>query len=1784
MMEQIDRAGQEEFIWAMRTRALLDLEEDSQSWRESKLTDYESSIHNERRKTQNAYEHHLKNLASFVPDEVLVNCNDYSSRHIEGCILIVDVFGFPELCEKYNKIGKGGTSRLTNVLNSYIGTLVQSLMMYNGDVIKFSGEEVMAFWKCGISSNDMSMQECIHQALDAALTIKKTHGEYETDVGVFLSLKLVISAGQVSFALIGNEILTDFVIVGASIWEAKGGGDLVPYGEIIISINAWDFINHNEYEYDRLDNSNNYVRVFGVSRHWRSTQRNTTKEAVENMNADGDSIYSMDSDRQNNDIHHNIFEIRPCIGDAIKRDLATDLRKYIVPTVLKVIDMNEGIENLTEMRNIVIVLMHVEVVKSEIEEYIKLVNKIYNTISDISHGMEGCLNKIFFNDKDLQFLVIFGLRGFIHELDSQRGLNCARRCHKQILQVTGIKSISASVTTGLSFCGVIGHNLRREYSVIGLSVNRAQKLLSAFTNKISCDRQTFFHSKLEARNFLLLDSKALKGVTNLGPIYEYVEFDSILADSRNDFSHFPILDRVKEITMYTRILKNVRDMEKGMNLKQLKQQIKASALVIFGNPRQGKTRLTEEILFCTPLDVPIFRIKLIASDKAVPYQAIRLLFAVPLGITDKSNVNDRELKITFKLKHMPVPELICVLNNIFKVNFSKTELFMGLSEKEKYVACKKTLKQLCHACFSKVWVLVLDGGEYIDDESWPLIYSMMETYTVVLVIAMASNTYMNYMVKHILEQPKVQVMHLKPIDKWFHIGLACQMLNVHGIPAELERKLHEKSNGNPGWIESYLISLLQSGELTISPIPLNTIEECPLIIPPKEMMARDFAATAAIEHAHSQLTLSNDYYAALLHDKWKIFKNSFRDSTTNIVNNMVILTETKPAAKEEDHDKINTKLDLIYTYAENKDSESYVSSSILGSSVSKTGIKMVPLIDICLITEGSKIDDIDPEFSLDVRIMKIYDSLTSYEQLLLKCSAVIGEVYSREMLMYVMNSQDSLKTAKAVQKLFEIGVLGCAGGKFTQQFTNAILNAPEINSDEDHMIICKCIGINTPDYMKFLPNYALCGYLRFKIPSFRETTYNILTLDQKKEYHAKAIRYLEKKTRKCISCGGGPLVKLMGIRYDQVKKKDWMNKRKTNLVMRKDTVAQRSSFSILENWETSSKDFQLKKQSKSSLDFKRSSQDPRKSNYSIASQDTKLREFSSLRDINKLKNRISLIRTYSDLDYNDCDCFRILDCMYKQLIEHCEGAEEMDKWLYAILEYSSLCINNFNRPLALKILFNALDVLEENQTLIVKPEEYWKLPYIRAKILTLIAIARFEIGQVNEAYIITDFALRTYGYKFPYKSTLRLRLLEIIQFVKFNYSSSNTTKDDYNAEYCDNVSECLNLMSKIFMYLGDWNNAELAAIWSLRKALESEKNFFVLINAYTNMICTALHNKKYFVLVSLEIKALLYSRCYRGVIEPNDLFAIYELYSCIFLARITRGELTECLNIGNVVHNIYNSLGNKIVVHDVLPLMVQVLLLMNKVIDAVIIITDMQYTLADNPERSGQAWYFALCISFHLDTGFFILPIQRCIKFLDTNNVITTTTNCSAEKRMYTALWLWCLRNEMYEDAILWKEKVDAVWSFKDQDDLVNAFTALYYMEALLLLAIKQMDKKNIVVIDSVYAEIDSLFQKLDMNAKIFIIIYPRLYHMKALYAMIKINDLEAFNFLRKGQRLAETNGNLYDSEWLKHSEMAWSHDMSEMERNLWLDHAVSDELFYNDMESYDMQISYYTLEPPTYL
>lgn len=92
------------------------------------------------------------------------------------------------MCEKYNKSGKGGPSRLTQVLNNYIGAMVQEILSHSGDVLKFSGDAFIALWKV---TDQLSMRDAVHEAIDCSLVIQKSYGSYRTDVDVVVRGRVV---------------------------------------------------------------------------------------------------------------------------------------------------------------------------------------------------------------------------------------------------------------------------------------------------------------------------------------------------------------------------------------------------------------------------------------------------------------------------------------------------------------------------------------------------------------------------------------------------------------------------------------------------------------------------------------------------------------------------------------------------------------------------------------------------------------------------------------------------------------------------------------------------------------------------------------------------------------------------------------------------------------------------------------------------------------------------------------------------------------------------------------------------------------------------------------------------------------------------------------------------------------------------------------------------------------------------------------------------------------------------------------------------------------------------------------------------------------------------------------------------------------------------------------------------------------------------------------------------------------------------------------------------------
>lgn len=100
-----------------------------------------------------------------------------------------------------------------------------------------------------------------------------------------------------------------------------------------------------------------------------------------------------------------------------------------------------------------------------------------------------------------------------------------------------------------------------------------------------------------------------------------------------------------------------------------------------------------------------------------------------------------------------------------------------------------------------------------------------------------------------------------------------------------------------------------------------------------------------------------------------------------------------------------------------------------------------------------------------------------------------------------------------------------------------------------------------------LPKYASCGFLQFRSPLFRDITHNLLTENQKKEFHLRAIRFLEKETHRCKACGYGFFEEILVSRRAQ--DKDLAEKRDKRF--KKDTAGFIDSVSV-GSWSDTRKD------------------------------------------------------------------------------------------------------------------------------------------------------------------------------------------------------------------------------------------------------------------------------------------------------------------------------------------------------------------------------------------------------------------------------------------------------------------------------------------------------------------------------------------------------------------------------------------------------------------------------------
>ncbi|XP_011066002.1 PREDICTED: adenylate cyclase type 10-like, partial [Acromyrmex echinatior] len=848
-------------------------------------------VYNSERSLRARVEQHTKIFASMCPDEILDYYDNYETREYDTTLLLGDISGFTDLTEKYTKTGVGGPSKLSETLNSYIGAMVQEILSHNGDVVKFSGDAFIVMWKL---QDGMLMRDIATEAMQTACIIQKHFGIYNTDVGVLLRVKLAIASGITYFTSIGDpDTMSYYVITGKPVWDVKFAEGLCKGGDILVAPSSWQWANPSDYIYEKLPDGI-HTLITACSAMWYQSRiydiynviKRIAINKIGNRNTEHDLLNRNFLDSLRNDKAPNNatltnwinmvtapeyyeevdYSLRPKVIKAAKEGLKDLLRCYM----LRQEKGGEPLEYLTEMRQVVILFINIITTVMDNKQLVSLVDRAYKLVCGVVSEMHGCVNKTSLFDKDLIFLCIFGLRGEKHVLESQIGLRCASTVRQKLLAIKNVESVTIAVTTGMTYCGVVGHILRREYTVIGMAVNKAARLMVAYNNKVICDRESFLRSRLEARHFILQEPRHLKGITNVGPIYEFQEQIKFITPELIQ-KKYPLLGRQEEIKIFQQMLSNLIT-HFTLDVTTDHVQLEHNTLIIKGEPRIGKTRLLDEIARNIPANIPRNYIPLSMGDAKIRLRVrtdlIHLIFSVPLGFSAVTTPREREEILMSRLGYIRDPKFLCALNQLFNVDFKMHSDYIALSRKQKYNVLRKLLLKLMRNCFKELWVIIIDDTQHSDNDSMKLFRTIIKQNTIFFVLSFGRTFNGDYEIHPDISK-RARIIELGCIDKWYHAGLACQFLDANGIPPELERLIQEKSFGNPGWIESYLLSLMQSGSLVIEHISKMIAEEMGYVLPPIYMLKRS-------EDIPEDIFPNNEEERS---DKWKMYRTSYRNNS-----------------------------------------------------------------------------------------------------------------------------------------------------------------------------------------------------------------------------------------------------------------------------------------------------------------------------------------------------------------------------------------------------------------------------------------------------------------------------------------------------------------------------------------------------------------------------------------------------------------------------------------------------------------------------------------------------------------------------------------------------------------------------------------------------------------------------------------------------------------------------------------------------------------------------------------
>ena len=451
-------------------------------------------------------------LKAFVPEEVLRDLDNIARggtirpfhKTFDAAVGFFDISGFSLLGDRLRQreeeqaefmpsnAGKGrGAAELTKYLDLILTLLCNVIYEYHGDVVKFAGDAMLILWKAdadtGMTVEDACVRAaaCAHQALLMAYTmLTNSDDSLLADLGLHCGLGVSRIVG-VHAGGVGGRL--EYFLGGPALKQCMDAEKNSEKGEVVMSREVASILNACT-ETGRKTSNASYASLDSGS---QRSQRPRTLIAAMDLESIPDSELKDGTETQcvrlrSIDVNEDALRRAGRSADADVKDFARAaqaLRGYMprnmVDAVIAAGIASQGrvrsmpVSDSRRISTVFISLLHAPTPVSDDPDALSIMNAAVRSVQEACEKQCCTLRQVMVDDKGTTAIVVAGLQNFHFEDNAARAINVV-----QYLRNAKVP-LSAGITTGEAFCGVIGRKKRSEYAVVGHMINMSARLMNA---------------------------------------------------------------------------------------------------------------------------------------------------------------------------------------------------------------------------------------------------------------------------------------------------------------------------------------------------------------------------------------------------------------------------------------------------------------------------------------------------------------------------------------------------------------------------------------------------------------------------------------------------------------------------------------------------------------------------------------------------------------------------------------------------------------------------------------------------------------------------------------------------------------------------------------------------------------------------------------------------------------------------------------------------------------------------------------------------------------------------------------------------------------------------------------------------------------------------------------------------------------------------------------------------------------------------------------------------------